>query len=97
MKYVVYKVTIDGTIRYIGYTCNLKQRQSQHNQLYKSGKKKILYNNLRRRKHEGDLKLEVLKTFTTKTRAKRYECYLILKDYFTKNELWQRIPRISDI
>jgi len=97
MKYDVYKITIDGTTRYVGYTGDLKQRQNQHNRLYKIGKKKILYNNLRRRNYEGELNLEVIKTFTTKVRAKRYECYLILKDYFTKNELWQRVPRITDI
>ena len=95
----VYKIEIIGKIRYIGYTQDIKSREKQHNYLcFSKGKNKILYNNIKRNfPMVNQIKLIVLKTFSTKLEAKRFECYLILNDYFTKRELWQRIPRITDV
>lgn len=97
--YYVYKVRIGSKIRYVGYTNNITAREKQHNYLcFKQEKKKILYNNIR--KYYPDVKeisLITVKTFSNKVDAKRYECYLILNDYFTNKEFWQRVPRISDV
>lgn len=96
--YYVYKIKVLGKTRYIGYTENIDIRQKQHNYLcFKKGKKKKLYDSIRTIKDITKIDLITIKTFQTKIEAKRYECFLILNDYFTKKELWQNIPRITDI
>lgn len=94
--YIVYKVKIMDSIRYIGYTNDIKRRQYNHNYLLKKGKKKILYDELRKL---NILSIELLpiKYFKTKVEAKRYECLLILNDHFTNKQLLQKVPRISDM
>lgn len=97
--YYVYRIEIDKRTRYVGFTQDINLRQKQHNYLcFKQGKRKELYNKVRRLyPNEKSFELNIVKTFMTKTEAKRFECFLILHDYFGKKELWQRIPRISDV
>jgi len=65
--------------------------------LFSKKKKKILYDKVRLLHPDiKELKLEVIKEFSKRIEAKRYECYLILKDYFKSGQLWQKIPNISD-
>jgi len=93
----VYGIKISGTWRYIGMTGNIEKRQKEHNYYcFKKLGKKQLYNEVRNTDIKN-LKLIKIKNFGRKVDAKRYECYLILKDYFTMGNLWQRVPRISDI
>lgn len=95
--YWVYRIEIRNTTRYIGYTSDIDARQKQHNYLcFKKGMKKDLYNRIREIR-AGEIKLTAIKTFRTKVEAKRFECFLILSDYFGKKELWQRVPRITDM
>ena len=97
--YYVYKIKIDNKTRYIGFTQDITTREKQHNYLcFNQKKKKELYNNVRVF-HPSVKRFELcmVKTFRTKIEAKRFECFLILHDYFTKKELWQRIPRITDV
>lgn len=95
MTYTVYKIEIDGIIRYIGHTNNIKRRQTQHNYLFKKGKKKELYDNITDRSIR--LVLTPLREFKSKTDAKRYECLLILQDFFDNKLLWQKPPQIKDM
>lgn len=95
MKYFIYQIIINNKIRYIGRTNNLKTREYQHNYLLKKGKDKLLYNNIRL-ENIKTINLQSILEFKNITEAKRYECYLILKDYFTNKELWQKVPNISD-
>jgi predicted GIY-YIG superfamily endonuclease len=96
--YSVYKIIVAGKVRYVGYTNNVKRRELEHNNLCFSVKKrKEFYNKLRQFHPEiKEIKLEVCKRFKSKVKAKRYECLLILFDYFKEQELWQRVPRITD-
>lgn len=94
-KIYLYQIIINGVIRYYGRTNNLKTREYQHNYHYKKGKDKELYNNLRL-ENANYIYLECISEFKNITESKRYECYLILKDYFTNKELWQKVPNISD-
>ena len=98
--YWVYRVEVLGTTRYIGYTDNLIRREKQHNYLcFKACKNKKLYDGIKKIKEIKNKKIELtpIKTFRTKVEAKRYEAFLILNDYFNKKELWQHIPRRSDM
>lgn len=94
----VYRIEIEGITRYIGYSEDLTKREKQHNYLcFKKMKKKILYDNIRKQTGIKSIELRGLKSFKTRIEAKRFECFLILNDYFNKKEYWQRVPRISDI
>jgi predicted GIY-YIG superfamily endonuclease len=98
MIYWVYEIKIDGIRRYIGITNDLEKRQKQHNYLIKKDNKKMLYKMIK--KTNGDnyyISLEKLKPFKEKVDARRFECLIILNDYFGQKKLWQRVPRISDI
>lgn len=98
MSYFVYVIKIKGIVRYIGMTNDLVMREKQHNYLFSKGKKKILYDKIRvLNKDIKNIKIEMVKAFDKKEDAKRWECYLILADYFNKKQLWQRVPRISDV
>lgn len=98
-KYVVYKIIIDGRVRYIGHTDDIVRREKQHNYLlFKAGAKKILYDKIR--KHYPNLEtisLLEIGRFKSRIDAKRLECFYILKDYFSTKVLWQRVPKISDM
>lgn len=96
-KHWVYKVVIDGVIRYVGYTNDIVRREKQHNYLLKKGKNKLLYNNIRIIDKETNIKLITIKTFQNHVEAKRYECLLILIDYFKDKQLWQKVPQIKDL
>ena len=96
--YHVYRVEVSGMTRYIGYTENIDSREKQHNYLcFKKLKKKKLYDGIRGDKNTTKIHLIPVKTFLTKVEAKRYECFLILNDYFGRGELWQNIPKITDM
>lgn len=98
MIYWVYEIKIKGIRRYVGITNDIVKRQKQHNYLMKKMTKKMLYNMIK--KTSGDdyyISLEKLKPFKTKVDARRFECLIILNDYFGQKALWQRVPRISDI
>lgn len=92
MNCYVYEIKIDGKTRYIGYTDNLNRREKQHIRDYKKGDNKYLYKMTRETSPETIYKLNIVKEFNNKGDGKRYEAYLILKDYFTKKELWQSFP-----
>jgi predicted GIY-YIG superfamily endonuclease len=91
----VYKVEVKGLTRYVGITCDLTRRQSQHNSGLKKGEDKELYNFLR---EEGIDQIELIpiEQFPTRVTAKRYECLLILQDLFGERILKQKCPSISD-
>lgn len=102
MEYTVYKITYNNQLLYIGFTGNLDRRIKDHNSLFKNGHKKQLYFYLREQKFTGLIELIPIKTFKKKVDAKRYEAYLILKDYFSitnkeilKQTLLQKIPSIG--
>lgn len=97
--YYVYRIEVNKKIRYVGYTNNIIIREKQHNYLcFNKNKKKDLYNKIRQiHPNIKELKLNTIRTFTTKVEAKRFECLLILNDHFGSRELWQRVPRITDV
>ena len=89
----VYSIEINGVIRYIGITNNLKRREKQHNYLFRKGETKELYSNIRLVKPDEDIVLNPMYEFSSLVDAERMECYLILKDYFGDNNLWQSKPK----
>lgn len=92
MTGIVYNIKVDGVIRYIGYTDNLKRRKSQHMRSLKIGdEKKYLYKKINELM-TPTIEIEVSKEFDNKGDAKRWEAYLILHDYFNNKELWQSFP-----
>ena len=96
-KWFVYKVEIDDIVRYIGFSGDIIRREKNHNYLcFKRLDKKILYEKIRSETHSKEIKLQVIKEFSKETDARRYECFLILKDYFAKKQLWQKVPQITD-
>lgn len=98
MNYYVYIIKISGIIRYVGYTYNLEERQKQHNYLcFKKQTNKKLYKEIRNLEKIKFIKIEKIKTFKSRVEAKRWECYMILKDYFNKKSLWQNVPKITDM
>ena len=97
MEYYVYKIIIDRITRYIGRTNNIDRRTKEHNYRYKTGLDKPLYNFLRSTQFDKDIKLQIVYKSKNKTDAKRKEMFLILKDYFSKKQLIQKVPRISDM
>jgi predicted GIY-YIG superfamily endonuclease len=93
----VYKIEVGGVVRYFGYTNDLKKRKWQHNYLcFKKNYKKDLYNRIRIMK-ASEIELIPIRAFDDKVDAKRFECLMILKDYFSERQLWQSIPKISDM
>lgn len=93
----VYTIETDGIVRYIGRTNNPKRREYQHNYNLKKGKSSQFYdfcyeNNI------NEVSLKVIREFSSKTEAKRYEMFLILIHHFEDNfdELFQKVPNISD-
>lgn len=96
-KYIVYSININGFDIYIGMTNNILRREYEHNYKLKKGINNELYNYLRCL-NINDIKLKKIKTFENRLDAKRYECFLILKNYFESEfKLKQKIPIIKDI
>lgn len=93
--FYVYKIEINNIIRYYGITNDIKKRTYQHNYHLKKGANKDLYNNIRKI-NITSINLDEVKIFKKRIDAKRYECLLILTDYFNNQELWQKVPNISD-
>ncbi len=94
--YTVYEIRYEGERIYIGYTGRtLDKREYEHNYQLRKGNKRTVYHFLRS-KDCDTVKLTKLKTFKKKIEAKRYECYLILRDYFNKCQLLNKVPNISD-
>lgn len=90
--YSVYKIKVGDKTRYIGYTENIVRRQKEHIRDYKKGSVKYLYKKTREIAPETIYELILVKDFTNKGDAKRYEALLILLDWFGKRELWQSPP-----
>lgn len=97
IKHYIYKIEHNGMIVYWGITSNPEKRQYQHNQQYKNGYNKQLYNWFREIGKEDEIILKVIKEVPTKIEAMRYECLQILLCYFQGHILQQSIPRISTI
>ena len=109
MKHIVYKIEIEGVVRYIGRTNSLKKRQWQHKDGLKKrfdglGTPKKFYDNLILNYRDKGLEwildqivLIPIKDFKTKILSKRWEMFIILEYYFSDNwSLWQKVPNISD-
>lgn len=100
--YTVYKIEIDGIIRYIGRTNNLKRRTRDHNNgILDINNNKWLYQEIRIiASHTGIIKsvqLQPMFEHKTKIEAKRREMFLILQYYFVqRDQLWQSVPQIKD-
>lgn len=92
----VYEIIVEGKRRYVGRTNNMRRREAEHRRHFKLGTKKHLYDEMRKLKLEGEIVLNPIKSFKKKIDAKRWECLLILNDYFNGGELWQKCPRIGD-
>lgn len=91
MNYV-YSIEIEGVTRYIGITDNPKRRQNQHTRALNGGHDKYLYNQIRLNAPETTPVLQIIKEFSDRGDAKRWEAYLILGDYFGERNLWQSFP-----
>jgi predicted GIY-YIG superfamily endonuclease len=94
----VYQIKVNDVVRYIGRTNDLKRRLYEHKRGFRLENKKELYDKLRELQlGEEVIILEPIKSFRKKTDAKRWECFLILQDYFNEErKLWQKVPRIAD-
>jgi len=90
MNYV-YEIIIDGVRRYIGMTNDIKRRQSQHRRDLKT-KDKYLYKMVRESSPETIIILNIVKEFENKGDCSRWECKMILDDYFNERLLWQAFP-----
>jgi predicted GIY-YIG superfamily endonuclease len=90
--YYVYRIKVDGVTRYIGITNNPVRRQKEHRRDYEKGDAKYLYRMTREVSPETRYELEIVKEFDLLIDAKRWECFLILKDWFSKRQLWQSQP-----
>lgn len=88
----VYSIKINGTRRYVGITEDFRRRQSEHKRGLMKGTGKQLYV----KASELDnpmIEIELVGEFKTTADAARYECWLILGDYFGEAELWQSFPK----
>jgi predicted GIY-YIG superfamily endonuclease len=97
-KWYVYEIIIDGIRRYVGITMDVGRRQTNHNYLcFKKVDNKELYLNIRNKYPDLEkIELKELREFKGEVDARRWECYLILKDYFNEGNLWQKVPIIKD-
>ena len=89
--YFVYEIVVDGIRRYVGITDNIKRRQSQHRRDLKV-KPKYLYRMIRENSPETTISLNVIKECENKGDCVRWECKMILDDYFGEKKLWQSFP-----
>lgn len=109
MKFIVYKIEIEGIVRYIGRTNNIKTRTYQHKRDLKLrfmglGRPKKFYDGIILKYRDKGLEwildlieLIPIKDFKTKILSKRWEMFVILEYYFSDDwSLWQKVPNISD-
>jgi predicted GIY-YIG superfamily endonuclease len=89
--YYVYEILVDDVRRYVGITDNIKRRQSQHRRDLKKGGK-YLYKMIAENSPETIISLNVIKEFNDKGDCSRWECKIILDDYFNEKKLWQSFP-----
>lgn len=94
-KNTLYKIEIDGVVRYWGITNDLKRRQNQHNRGIRTGIKKELYDWLRENSID-EVELIPHAEYKNRVEAKRNEMYLILTDWLGPKLLKQKIPSIMD-
>lgn len=90
--FYVYSISPDGIRRYIGFTNNIKRRQTEHNRDRWSLKKKFYFWVNERFPNEA-LQLDIIATFETSIEAQRYEAYLILQDHFNNKNLLNSPPK----
>jgi predicted GIY-YIG superfamily endonuclease len=89
----IYCIIIEGKIRYVGMTNDVNKRQNQHRLNLKKKKDNLLYRNINYYNIDVELTLTPIKSFDNRSDAMRYEAYLILKDYFSEKQLWNKPPR----
>jgi predicted GIY-YIG superfamily endonuclease len=99
-KNCVYKIEYGGEVVYIGRTNNLTRREKEHNRFLRrpddeKTKSKVLYHFLLE-SGCNEVKLILIKEFKNKVESKRFECLLILLDWFSEKKLKQKVPNISD-
>jgi predicted GIY-YIG superfamily endonuclease len=94
-KTVVYSITCNGTVRYIGITNCLIRRATQHNKGISSDDRKPFYIWCRENGIES-VDLEMIYEYKTRVEAKRRECLIILQDHFNEKQLINKVPNISD-
>lgn len=101
---VVYEISVNDKIVYIGRTNNIDRREIEHRNGYKrylanpADNNKQLYAFLSRHYvSPSEIILKPIYLPKTKTEAKRYEMYTILFFYFNHpGQLQQKIPGIKD-
>jgi hypothetical protein len=89
----VYKIVIDGVVRYIGVSNNVIRRQKEHVRAFKKSNDKYLYRMMRESSlDESYLVLETISDELSIIDARRLEAKIILDDYFSDKNLWQSAP-----
>ena len=104
-QFYVYSISINDEVRYVGRTEDLDKRELSHlKDCYypKSAHyNKQFYQYVRTIYPTKDsaanaLFLTPVGVFDTLAESKKWEAYLILKDYFTDKKLLQSVPKITD-
>jgi len=95
LMFTVYRINHKKKAIYIGYTNNIDRRCKEHNYHLKKGTMKEMYDYLRKKK-VSKIVLEPLRTFKSKTEAKRFEMLMILMYHFGTYRTLNKIPNISD-
>jgi len=89
----VYRIVIDGYVRYVGVSNNVVRRGKEHVRAFKKGDSKYLYKKMREGGlDESYLILEVISDELTILDARRLEAKIILEDYFSGKYLFQSAP-----
>lgn len=95
--FTVYVIKYKEDPIYVGMTNNISRRTKEHNKGIKGDTKKTkdLYKFL---SSEGVTEVELIpiRQFSTRKEAKYYEAFLILKSYFGRKTLKQKVPMITD-
>lgn len=89
----VYRIIIDGYVRYVGVTNNVIRRTKEHVRAFKKGDNKYLYKKMREMHlDENYLVLEIISEELPILEARRLEAKIILEDYFSGKYLFQSAP-----
>ena len=89
-EHVVYQISFNGVVRYIGVTCNLKRREYQHQR----GLDRVSKPLYERMIQFGDsVWLEKIASFNDRNEAELFELHLILEDYFSNKFLINDLPK----